>query len=244
MGLDVRFGTSYREDADLCVLHHNLSRLEPRDLPVPPANIRVINGAAIDISKGRYSKLRLMKGDAWDGQVIIKTQANYYGLPEFQFLGQRDIIDTIDRVRQHFLGKSVPQGGWTYFVLRGRRDVPDWVWDSEHLIVERFMPERRGDMYCVRGWMFLGTKGYAYKIWSDKPLVKTSNMVGYEILPDVPEQLMTYRVQLGLDYGKFDYVNVEGQVHLIDANKTPSFAGDVNLPRFLRLAEGIMDYIR
>ena len=243
MGLDVCFDTSYRDGADLCVLHHNLTRLDPRELPAPPGGAYVINGRATDISKGRYSTLRLLKGEAWNGRVIIKTQANYFGLPEFRSTGRRNSLDSLNRLHQHFTGRAQEKERWQYFFANDVSAVPDWVWDDDNLIVERFMPERIGEMYCIRGWMFLGSKGYGYKVWSDKPLVKTWTMVGYEIIEHVPDALHRYREELGLDYGKFDYVELDGQVHLIDANKTPSYAGEPKSPRLRMLAEGILDFL-
>ncbi len=244
MGLDVSFDDSYRESADLCVLHQNLTRIDPGQLPVPPKGVYVVNGRVLDISKGRYSTLRLLKGQPWDGQLIIKTQANYFGIPEFRATGSRDSLDALNRLRREVSASAASDDRFHYFILKGAAHVPDWVWDSKDLIVERFMPERIGEMYCIRGWMFLGSRGYGYKVWSDRPLVKTATMVGYELLETVPDALLRYREVVGVDYGKFDYVEVDGEVHLIDANKTPSYAGEPNSPRLAMLAEGILDFLK
>jgi hypothetical protein len=38
----------------------------------------------------------------------------------------------------------------------------------------------------------------------------------------VPEALRAERARLGFDYGKFDFVVVDGEAVLLDANRTPS----------------------
>ena len=50
----------------------------------------------------------------------------------------------------------------------------------------------------------------------------------------VPEALHTLRARLGIDYGKLDYVIHEGQVQLLDVNRTPTFARHEQLSEYQR----------
>lgn len=241
-GFTVTIGPDYAPDADVCLLHHNLTRLDPATLPRPPDGARVVNGTALDISKRLYSSLILKPGDDWRGPVIVKTNRNYFGLPEAR---------AANKLREHEAKSMAAGAAWgeagilpykQYPVLRRITEVPDWVWRDEQLLVERFAPEREDGLFCMRGWIFLGSQGYGYRVFSSEPIVKTANMARYDILDDVPAVLHDYRRQLRLDYGKFDYVQHEGRVFLIDANKTPSLATGAPSPRVRALAEGILDY--
>ena len=63
---------------------------------------------------------------------------------------------------------------------------------------------------------------------------------------EAPEELQRFRAELGFDYGKFDYVMVDGHPVLLDANSTPYQGPDTGRSRFLQLisilASGIEDY--
>jgi hypothetical protein len=91
--------------------------------------------------------------------------------------------------------------------------------------VERFLPERDGKSFCCRHWLFLGSKEVTRRTVSQEPVVK----VGDRIEPtndEVPDELRAVRARLGLDYAKFDYGMVDGQVVLYDVNPTPGAAAD------------------
>ena len=63
-----------------------------------------------------------------------------------------------------------------------------------------------------------------------------------DILDAVPQELQDLRCQYGFDFGKFDYVEVEGRAVLIDINKTPTTVARQDSPRLRELAEGIRDF--
>ncbi|HKY95019.1 MAG TPA: hypothetical protein VJL84_06910, partial [Kiloniellales bacterium] len=109
-----------------------------------------------------------------------------------------------------------------YLVLQRRSLVPDWVWRTPGLVVERFFTERRGDLYAMHMWYFLGDRDAVATSLATSPLVKGENTV--QRLPpheDVPPALRERRRELGFDYGKFDFIFVEGEPRLLDANRTP-----------------------
>jgi hypothetical protein len=54
---------------------------------------------------------------------------------------------------------------------------------------------------------------------------------------------MGRREALGFDYGKFDYVEHDGEPILLDANKTPTFRGDPEAQRVRWLSSGIEAFL-
>jgi hypothetical protein len=129
-----------------------------------------------------------------------------------------------------------------YPVFDSLEEVPAKVWDDNDLVVEKFLPERRGENYCVRTWLFLGDRERHARFSSPSPIVKSGNDVDFERLADVPEELRQLRHDLKFDYGKFDYAMVDGDVVLYDANRTPSvghFPRERYIPIARMLAAGI-----
>jgi hypothetical protein len=244
-GLRVQVGETYSPDADVCVLHHDISRLDAERVPQAPAGKPVINGRVHDISKRVYSTLLLQPGDAWSGPVIIKSNLNHYGAPETRLL-RRAILDRVRRRLADISWRSMQAlPSRSYPILQSIEDVPAWVWSSPELLVEKFLPERTRDgLYGVRGWVFCGDRGYAYRVASQEPIVKPRTAARITYLKSPPEALMRRREELMFDYGKFDYVEYEGEAILLDANKTPTFRGDPEAQRIRWLSSGIEDFLQ
>ncbi|MEZ5945818.1 MAG: hypothetical protein R3C13_12515 [Hyphomonas sp.] len=250
-GLQVECNDTYAERADVCILHHDKTRLNQSELAQAPAGTAVLNGNVLDISKTHISVLRTSERDDWNGPVIVKTDLNHFGVPEGGKSERIGLMSSLcSKVRSRLsnrswrLARQLPPG--FYPVLRHKDDVPGWVWNDDSLIVEKFLPERTGDgLYGVRGWIFFGDKEYAYRNLSPDPLVKVATTERHEFFSDIPENLRAIREQMGFDYGKFDYVEHDGKAFLLDANKTPSFghSNATNSPRIRSLAEGIEAYI-
>jgi hypothetical protein len=207
-GITVQIGAQFAAEADLGVLHVNQTFVEKSFQPL--AGGVTLNGSVLDISKRRISTLMLTPESNWRGAVIVKSNLNHFGLPER--------IGRQPRWREKVRGWAA-ELSWrharqlphkTYPVLSSLAQVPGWVWRDEGLIVEKFMPEREGALYCLRGWLFLGSAGYGYRLFSTDPMVKTGTMVRHEPLAEVPAQLQAMRKSLGFDYGKFDYVMHDG----------------------------------
>ncbi|MBP1626790.1 MAG: hypothetical protein H6Q00_1265 [Holophagaceae bacterium] len=241
-GYQVSIGPGSLRDRDLGLLHIDRTRLSAGDLPENPAGVPLLNGRVMDISKDRYSELRVFPGDAWDGPVIVKGLLNAFGLPEWRG-GHRGFFERMRRKlarRNWRLARRLPPS--EYPVLPGVQSVPGWVWEDTGLMVERFLPEREGGLYAIRGWLFFGSRGYTYRLFSPSPVVKAGNMVKFDILGEPPPELESLRAKLGFDFGKFDYVMHEGRPVLLDANKTPTLStGDS--PRTRMLAEGLRDFL-
>lgn len=233
-------------DADLGILHIDRTRVEPGMIPPKPARCPLLNERVLDISKSGFSTLRVGPDDSWDGPVIVKSDLNCFGLPEWKSRRhglferkRRQLAETSWR-----LARTLPPR--RYPVLAGLSHVPRWVWDRPDTIVERFMPEREGDLYCLRGWVFFGKRGYTYKVLSRDSMVKTTTMTRHEFLGDPPAELEAFREARGFDFGKFDYVEVDGRPILIDINKTPkmlSLRSTPDTPRTRHLAAGLHDFL-
>ncbi len=242
-GLDVHVGRRFHADADLCLLHLDQTRISTARIPPAPGGVRMLNGRVLDISKRRFSTLLLTPDSDWQGPVIIKTDLNHFGAPEHGHT---------PKGWRAWAGAKAAQISWrhagrlphkTYPVVAHLRKVPGWVWRDQSLVVEKFMPERDGDFYCLRGWMFLGSRGYGWRLFSTDPLVKTGTMVKYEYIDEHPPFLQQLRAENDFDFGKFDYVVHDGVPILLDANKTPGFSGDPRSPRITDMAKGIWDYL-
>ena len=110
-------------------------------------------------------------------------------------------------------------------------------------MVERFQPEIENGNYVLRVWLFLGDKDYNIKMYSREPIVKAGNIIGREIVESVPDALRKIRTTLGIDFGKFDYVMVDGEAVLFDVNKTPTTtAKEQPSENLMRVATGILNF--
>jgi len=241
-GYTVTIGPRTALGESLGLLHVDQTRVSPTILPEPNDSSCLLNGKVLDISKSSFSSLRLLPDDRWSGSVIVKSNLNCFGNPERQ-LRKAGLAEKIHRTlarRNWQLARRLPYNN--YPILHTIDEVPGWVWRRHDLIVERFLPERVGDAYAIRGWLFFGERGYAYRLYSPNPVVKAGNISHFDILDSVPQELQVIRRQLGFDFGKFDYVEVEGRAVLIDINKTPTTVAKQDSPRLRDLAEGIRDF--
>ncbi|MDD4882337.1 MAG: hypothetical protein PHX10_12225 [Gallionellaceae bacterium] len=211
--------------ADIGILHIDRTRVPAGLVPANPAGVPLLNGSLLDISKRHISANLLGPDSSHDGAVIIKTDANAFGKPEMRRQSRLDG----QRLRRRIARKlpwrwlrELPPG--TYPVLDCLAAVPDWVWRRDDLVVERFCPELEGDEFVLRLWLFFGDREYSVRLFSREPVVKVSNMTRYEYLDAVPDSLRAERARLGIDFGKLDYVMVDGEAVLLDVNKTPTVA--------------------
>jgi hypothetical protein len=144
-GIHIVSGPRFEATADLGILHINLTRIDIKALSDAPRGRPVINGRVLDISKSTFSVLRVERNSDWDGQVIVKTHANYFG--KHEKWGRSPTIAERNRASMANISwrsaRTLPEN--TYPVMRSVRLVPAWVWDDPQYVVERFMPERQGN---------------------------------------------------------------------------------------------------
>lgn len=250
-GHRITVGPSLRLEADIGIMHVDRTVVPAQCLPDNPFERPLLNATVLDISKRHISSNLVGPDSGYTGPVIVKTNANFFGLPErhaeraagrasmstWTRMYYRRLLEYTSRQRtRKFMGKNYP-------VLTRLDCVPEWVWEKEDLVVERFLPEIEKDEYALRIWLFFGDQEYSVRMFSRNPVVKAARMTRYEYISGVPDALREVRKKLGMDFGKFDYVLVNGEAVLLDVNKTPTIATTrsptSNLPR---LASGLLSY--
>lgn len=247
MGFEVTSGPTAVLDAEIGVLHIDATAVPAGCIPGNPRGRPLINEKILDISKNRISRHILSKNSDYDGPVIVKTDGNCYGTQELRRLP----LFSIRNLRRK-ITHSLPGISWkitrelphkNYPILNNLDEVPEWVWKRRDLVVERFQPEIENGHYVLRVWLFLGDKDYNIKMYSREPIVKAGNIIGREIVESVPDALRKIRAELGIDFGKFDYVLVDGEAVLFDVNKTPTTtAKEQPSENLMRVATGILHY--
>src|SRR5512139_151447 len=209
-GHDVQlaYGTTNLPDADIAVLHVDLSVVPRAYAEAARLYPRVVNGSALDIRKRLVSRNLITRDDNWDGPVIVKANLNFAGWPEWQM-----------RRRAIAMGKAAPAfpRPRSPRIFGNPGLVPEEVWGKRHIVVERFLPERDARGFAIRHWIFFGDRERCKRCLSPDPIIKGTNIIDVEDAP-VPEFLRTERGRLGLDYGKFDFVVRQGRPILLDAN--------------------------
>lgn len=244
-GHKITVGPAKRLDADIGILHMDRTRIAEAWLPENPRGIPLLNGSLLDISKRRISRNLLQRDSGYKGPVIIKTNANYFGWPERASSSSQMMLRFY-----HMLIRKNISWRWTrlflpgsYTVLDVMDKVPAWVWRRDDLVVEKFLPEKDGDEFVLRTWLFFGPKEYGVRMFSRHPVVKAGGITRYEYIDDFPDFLRKVRDELKVDFGKFDYVMVNGEAVLLDVNKTPSMTtanpSSGHSPNMLKLASGL-----
>jgi hypothetical protein len=234
------YGTKNIPDADIVILHIDSTIVPDKYVECLARYPVVLNRDALNISKTIFSENIITPDDAYSGPVIIKTIANYGGIPEtnrVKYIWSRLNL-------QNNWGKVSVLDPAKYPIFKDKESVPAGVWKNKHLIVEKFLPERTNGLFFLRYWIFFGQKGWAGRFGSQEPIVKFGNMATKEEMVSVPEELTIWRKKLGFDYGRFDYVEHNGKAVLFDANKT--VGGGHHMEAYSKqldfLAAGISDF--
>jgi len=241
-------GLEDRTNADLAILHVDLTVVPDDYLAFVRQYPVVLNGRVEDISKRRITANLVRRGDGYQGAVIVKTDRNCGGVMESHLVRKGTLLHRYaqrlrDRLPWGFRSRLSTSD---YRIFDSVHDVPRAVWHNPDLIVERFLPERRDDYYCLRTWFFLGDRETNSVSYSKQPIVKAGNVLRREVVNEVPDELRNIRRDLGFDYGKFDYAIVNDRVVLYDVNRTPALGGlrkERFLPSIRLLAEGIRVYL-
>lgn len=228
--------------SDLLIPHVDLTRTPEAYATFLAQHPCVLNRRVLDISKRLISRDLVAPGDGYEGPVIVKTDENFGGMSEADARWRREtagwlgpgrrllrrLTRALARLRPHRSpGSALARATHLahYPVFERRRDVPSGVFDNRALVVERFLPERAGDLYCVRYYVFLGDRSLCARIGAKVPIVKGEDIVSVErvsVHPDIEAR----RIEMGFDFGKFDYVERDGRAILIDANRTPGRPGN------------------
>ena len=236
-----------KQETDLLLPHIDLTRVPEAYADYLAGASHVLNRRVTDISKRRISGNLLSRNDLYDAPVIVKTDNNCGGFPELKlspYLRAKRRLLRLAGIRPS-LNASGSSGFVMdkYLIFPTRGDVPAEVWSNPELVVEKFIPERREQLYGIRVALFLGDIVLNRRLWSTDPVIKGLPALSETL--DVPVELLEIRDRLGFDYGKIDYVVHQGKVHIIDANKTPGVlaSGDVSASICGKLAKGIQNYL-
>lgn len=224
------------EPADIAILHSDVSVVPHALQQIATRYERTVNGAVLDIRK-RVAVGHEVTAE-YGGGVIVKTDANYRGLPELRRAIAHSAVGgllhdsgRLDRATS-LLARLEALRSWrkrrvvdSYDVHESAGAVPAGVWKNRHLVVEPFRPERSGGKFCCRHWLFFGSREVSRRTIGTDPMVKLGSSME-ELHEPVPQALREIRRRLRFDYGKFDYGLIDGEVVLYDVNRTPGASAD------------------
>ncbi|MCX8011974.1 MAG: hypothetical protein N3A64_02315, partial [Desulfobacterota bacterium] len=133
-----------------------------------------------------------------------------------------------------------------YPVYNSLSQVPSVVFQNKNLVVEQFLPEKEGSTYFLRHYLFFGDHSRSVRVAGLTPFLKRRKCTLVDEGIPVPEEVIRFRHQLGLDYGKIDYTVCNHQVNIIDVNLTPGAPGSSQqaAPAVKDLAEGIWSFLK
>lgn len=256
--VEVVIGIDGSVEADLWLPHVDLTVI-PSDYQRYLAECpRVVNRDVVDISKRRISELLVRPGDGYTGPIIVKSNANYGGRPERRLLGDdraahaRWLGAGLSWLRRRVglrggVDLTEPLDPRHYPIFESPAALPPSAFENPELVVERFLPERQGELYVLRSYAFGGDAAVNIRSTSKDPVVKAGNSIDREHVP-VPNELLEIRESLGIDYGKLDYVLNEGRIRLLDVNRTPTFGrmgnrySEDQRRTALEFARGLIEY--
>lgn len=220
--------------ADLLIVHVDLSVVPDAYLDIARQYPVAINSGVRDIRKRSFSRLLVTPDSDWEGPVIVKTNLNSAGLPERNLgcsLGEDDPGGVVG-----------PTG---YAVYPNRSRVPRHLLGRRGIVLEKFLPERRNGSNCIRSYNFLGDAEVTFMAYSKHSIIKLENISSMEVIETDPG-IREIRQKMGFDYGKFDYVVHDGEVILLDANKTPGHL-EITSPDLQQIverrAEGVYSFL-
>jgi len=217
-------GPKHYEPADALFMHIDLTVIPEEYEHFSQRYPVVINGLVKDISKRHISTLILGRKDNYQGPVLVKTNRNFGGGMEKRLVRRTPFSRLAKKLQKRlpwYWKKHLSPDN--YPIFSGPGQVPKPVWWNRHLVVEKFLPEREGNHFALRQWVFFGDREMSQRVVSPNPIVKARNILSRETGIAIPDDLRKRRKDLGFDYGKFDFVQIDGQTILLDANRTPSF---------------------
>lgn len=209
-------GPDVPHDADVVVPHMDLTTMPAAYTQALDAHPRVLNRAVRDLSKRVVSRNLVGRDASWEGPVIVKTDANHGGLPDHRLL-------TPDAGKPRSWRRRRTMRSEHYPVFASLHDVPRSVFSNPALVVERFLPEREGELHAVRSYVRCAGHETCSRKMAREPSVKSRHVVAREAVPVVAEA-RAFADAMGLDYGKVDYVVHQDEVVVLDVSATPTGA--------------------
>ncbi|MCW5754753.1 MAG: hypothetical protein KIT24_08630 [Phycisphaeraceae bacterium] len=242
--VELIWGPAREIDADLLIPHVDVSVIPDRYWEAMQRHPRVVNRRVRDIRKTVYSKGVLIPSSDWKGPVIVKTVFNSGGgwdaalarplaRPTRWRRMKRRLLES-PWVERRRLGHAASLR--RYYIFRSLDHVPRKVFDNPALFVERFVPERHGAEYVMRMLIVFGDQWSGRMLVGADPFVKDRNSRLLD-LHEVPAEVAAQRIELGVDYGKLDYVMHDGVPVLLDVNITPTLSGPITEEKINQSAE-------
>jgi hypothetical protein len=98
-------------------------------------------------------------------------------------------------------------------------DVPGALLERTDLVLEKFLPAVEDGLFHTHMYLFLGDGERCSRIGCADPVFKADDSTSVRLVEPHAEA-RAWREELGLDYGKIDYVVRDDEAILLDANKT------------------------
>ena len=209
--------------ADICFVHVDLSVVPESYLEFAKRYPVAVNAELRDIRKSSFSEHLLAANDSWPGGVIVKTDLNYAGWPEMSLkssLPKKVMLRLLNKMPLLSMG---PCTSMDYRVYDSLNDVPDHYFSDDRFVIEKFLPEREREYYVCNSYLFMGESYVCNRKTSLLPIVKDRGLVSETEIEPHPDAVSA-RSRLKVDYGKFDYCVYEGEMILLDVNKTITFS--------------------
>lgn len=204
--------------ADAIFVHVDLSVVPDKITRLAAKYPLQINAEARDIRKTSFADGLLERWNTYDAPVIVKSDLNYGGMPEYQALGLAG--RAIHKARRLLNGRPAPKvaSKSDYRIYPTLSAVPDEMF-ADGTVVQKLLLEKDGDRNILREYIFLGNLHYENIERSARAIIAEDEHVSCE--PFVPHpRLINLRRRMKLDYGKIDYVMIDGEPFIFDANKT------------------------
>ena len=227
--------------ADVAIAHIDATVVPARWLELLGRYSRVVNGSLTDISKRKVSEPVLFDLETWQGPVLVKTDANCGGGAERAWLLER--LERRFRPLRQAGRVALKVGDYLrgfhparpYPVFSSLADVPARLRRNPDLVVQRFVPERDGELYAMRLMTFFRGHSFTIRSRSTEPVVKAGGTVDVTPVDSTPEVLERARA-IGCHYGKIDFALHDGSPVIFDVNRTPTFHGEKPNERHLLVA--------
>lgn len=218
------YGTKKFLPADLIFVHVDLTVVPDSYLKFARQYSIVINGEVKDIRKSALNNNQLQLDKGWDGPVIVKSDYNCAGVPERFRKGIRGKFEKKLLRILNFLNLNSYHPKFSssldYQIFDHIRDVPKTYFYYPNIVIQKFIPEMEDGKYCVRTVSFLGDHMSPKKLIGSHPIVKGETALEADYNIETHPEIIAKMKELKFDYGKFDYVVVDGKPILLDINKT------------------------
>ena len=173
----------YLPPADICFVHVDLSVVPSDYIEFANQYPTAVNLHVTDIRKTSYSRNRVVRGDGYDGPIIVKSSLNSAGAPERWGKPQRRLVGAWAEFNRE-LTRRAPAclpfqrpsitSKQHYRIFPKRHMLPVGWLDRDDIIVERFRPERHGDSANGTFWAMGNIMSVKYRRTPSLALARTA----------------------------------------------------------------------